>query len=96
MDGARQPNAVEEATKQLAFGFVPYCLESFYGFHNPSAIFILPVIVTSARLFRLRPNINSFDAFRRATSPDVIADELPWLCITMRQMEIYLIITVTK
>jgi len=79
MDGARQPNAVEEATKQLAFGFVPYCLESFYGFHNPSAIFILPVIVTSARLFRLRPNINSFDAFRRATSPDVIADELPWL-----------------
>lgn len=27
MDGTRQPNAVEEATKQLGFGFVPYCLE---------------------------------------------------------------------
>jgi hypothetical protein len=79
MDGTRQPNAVEEATKQLAFGFVPYCLRAFYGFHNSSAISILPVIVTSARLFRLRPDIKSFEAVRRASSPDVIADELPWL-----------------
>jgi hypothetical protein len=79
MDGTRQPNAIEEATKQIAFGFVPYCLDSYYGFHNSSAISILPVIVTSARLFRLKPNITSFEAVRRATSPDVIADELPWL-----------------
>jgi hypothetical protein len=79
MDGTRQPNAIEEATKQLAFGFVPYCLERFYGFNNSSAISTLPVIVTSARLFRLKPDVNSFEAVRHATSPDVIADELPWL-----------------
>ncbi len=79
MDGTRQPNAVEEATKQLGFGFVPYCLERYYGFHNSSAISTLPVIVTSARLFRLKPTINSFEAVRHASSPNEIADELPWL-----------------
>ncbi|MEK7992826.1 MAG: hypothetical protein AAB403_03375 [Planctomycetota bacterium] len=78
-DGTRQPNAVEEATKQLAFGFVPFCLEHLYGFHSSRAVSVLPVVVTSARLFRLRPEIRSLDTVRRAASPDDIADELSWL-----------------
>lgn len=78
-DGTRQPNAVDEATNQVAFGFVPFCLERFYGFHRSRAVSVLAAIVTSARLFRLRPNIESLDVIRKATSPDQIAEEVPWL-----------------
>jgi hypothetical protein len=78
-DGTRQPNAVEEATKQIGFGFVPFCLENFYGFHRSRAVCILPVIATSARLFRLRPEIDTFDSVRDATAPSEIADEVAWL-----------------
>jgi len=78
-DGTRQSNAVEEATKQLGFGFVPFCLENFYGFHRSRAVSLLPVIVTSARLFRLRPEIRSLDRVRAAGAPNEIADNLGWL-----------------
>jgi hypothetical protein len=78
-DGTRQPNAVDEATKQLAFGFVPFCLERFYGFHRSRAVSVVAAIVTSARLFRLRSDIASLDVIRSATSPDQIAEEAPWL-----------------
>jgi hypothetical protein len=77
--GTRQPNAVEEATKQLGFGFVPFCLENFYGFHRSRAVSVLPVIATSARLFRLRPEINTFDRVRGARAPNEVADEVAWL-----------------
>jgi hypothetical protein len=78
-DGTRQPNAVEEATKQLAFGFVPFCLESFYRFNHSSAIAVLPVIVTSARLFRIRPDVCSLATVRAANAPEAVADEVKWL-----------------
>jgi len=78
-DGTRQPNAVEEATKQLAYGFVPFCLDRFYGFHRGRAVSVLPVIVTSANLFRLRPNIRSLEKIRSASIPADIADEVGWL-----------------
>jgi hypothetical protein len=78
-DGARQPNTVEEAAKQLGFGFVPFCLENFYEFNRSSAVCILPVIVTSARLFRLRSEITTLGTIRAANAPADIADELPWL-----------------
>ena len=78
-DGTRHPNAVEEATKQLAFGFVPFCLDRYYGFHYGFAISILPVIVTSARLFRIRPCVRSLDALRTANAPEAVADEVKWL-----------------
>jgi hypothetical protein len=78
-DGIRQANASEEATKQLGYGFVPFCLENYYGFHRSRAVSVLPVIVTSARLFRLRPEILSLDGVRSAGAPDEIADELGWL-----------------
>ncbi|MGA2526939.1 MAG: hypothetical protein ABSF79_10030 [Smithellaceae bacterium] len=78
-DGTRQPNAIEEATKQLAYGFVPFCLESFYRFNRQRAVSVLPVIVTSANLFRLRPNIRSLEKIRSASVPADIADEVGWL-----------------
>lgn len=78
-DGTRQPNAVEEATKQLAYGFVPFCLKAFYGFHRSRAVSVLPVIVTSAKLFRLRPDVRSLDKIRSAGVPTDIADEVDWL-----------------
>jgi len=78
-DGTRQPNAVEEATKQLAYGFVPFCLEAFYGFHRSRAVSVLPVIVTSAQLFRIRPDVCSLDKIRSAGVPADIADEVGWL-----------------
>jgi hypothetical protein len=78
-DGTRQPNAIEEATKQLGFEFVPFCLENFYGFHLSRAVCILPVIVTSARLFRLRPEIDSLERVRAASAPHEVADEVSWL-----------------
>jgi|SRR5437773_4394385 len=78
-DGTRQPNAIEEATKQLGFGFVPFCLENFYGFHRSRAVCVLPVIATSARLFRLRPEIDTLDRVRAASAPNEVADEVSWL-----------------
>jgi len=78
-DGTRQPNAVEEATKQLAYGFVPFCLEAFYGFHRSRAVSVLPVIVTSAELFRLRPDVRNLDKIRAAGVPTDIADKVDWL-----------------
>jgi hypothetical protein len=78
-DGTRQPNAVEEATKQLAYGFVPYCLDMFYSFHHSRAVAVLPVIVTSAILFRLRPEIRGLERIRLAGAPSDIADEVSWL-----------------
>ena len=78
-DGTRQANAVDGATNQLAFGFVPFCLERFYGFHRSRAASVLAAIVTSARLFRLRADIGSLDIIRTATSPDQLAEAASWL-----------------
>ena len=77
-DGTRQANAIEEATRQLSFGFVPFCLERFYGFTRPPAA-VLPIIVTSARLFRVRHDVTRFEQVRQATAPLDVADEAAWL-----------------
>ena len=63
----------------MVFGFVPFCLEHFYGFYLSSAVCVLPVIVTSAHLFRLRPEIDTLDRVRAARAPNEVADEVPWL-----------------
>lgn len=78
-DGTRQPNSVEEATKQLANGFVPFCLDRLYSFNQIHAVSVLPIIVTSANLFRLRPNIRNLEKIRSAVVPTDIADEVGWL-----------------
>lgn len=37
-----------------------------------------PMVVTSARLFRLKPDVQRIDTIRQAGSPADVADELPW------------------
>jgi hypothetical protein len=36
------------------------------------------MVVTTAWLFRLKPEARSIDSIRKATSPTDVADELPW------------------
>ncbi len=77
--GVREENSVKDALNQIGFAFVPYCLDNLYSFcrFTPSAA--IPVIVTTARLFRLRPDICDITAIRNARGPEEIADELPWM-----------------
>lgn len=77
-DGTRQANAIEEATSQLAYGFVPFCLERLYSFTRPVTA-VLPMIVTSARLFRIREDVKRLEQVRQASAPLDVADEVPWL-----------------
>ncbi|HEV2501308.1 MAG TPA: hypothetical protein VGY31_17180 [Terriglobia bacterium] len=77
--GAREANSVKDATDQLGFGFVPFCLDRLYSFCKYTPEAVVPAIITTARLFRLRPDIRGIEALRQATGPEYIADELPWL-----------------
>ncbi len=89
-DGVKQDNAVNTAIQQIANGFVPYSLSTmfeyyidYYNTHDPNNFVpntaaLIPVVVTNADIFRLNPNIVDLDLIRNATSPNDIADELPW------------------
>jgi hypothetical protein len=76
--GQREDNAIHNALEQLAFAFVPFCLEHVYHFCADSPAAVVPAIVTTAKLFRLKPEIQSLDSIRQASMPRDIADELPW------------------
>lgn len=83
-NGMKQENAVEKAIHQLSNGFAPctlshafYLLDVIEGY-PPSASAVIPMIVTNARLFRLRPTLRSLEAIRDAAQPSDIADELTW------------------
>ncbi len=39
---------------------------------------VVPMVVTTARLFRLKPEAQSIDSIRKAAGPTDVADELPW------------------
>ena len=88
-DGTKQENAVYTALQQLANAFVPYCLRIMYEFylhgdedehaeHIPPAAAVVPMIVTNAKIFRLKPDIIDLDLIRSASSPDQIANEVDW------------------
>lgn len=89
-DGQKQENAVHTAIQQLANGFVPYCMEQFsynLDFYNyegdlrkfmPNITAVVPMIVTNASIFRLKPSVSDLDAIRKASSPEVIAEEVEW------------------
>jgi hypothetical protein len=76
--GLREDNAIHNALEQLAFAFVPFCLEHSYHFCARSPSAAIPCIVTTARLFRLRPEMQSLSTIGQATAPEDVADELPW------------------
>ncbi len=87
-DGQKQENAIYTAVQQLVNAYVPYGVASRlfdYNFtvvedaDNPFWVTALvPVIVTNATLFRLRPTVLSLDEIRNASAPAEIADEVEW------------------
>lgn len=76
--GQREDNAVHNALEQLAYAFVPFCLDRVYHFCEGRPTAVVPMVVTTARLFRLKPEVQSIDRIRKATAPTDVADELPW------------------
>lgn len=76
--GAREENAIHEALEQLGYAFVPFCLEWLYSFCTYSPVAVVPAIVTTAKLFRLRAEVQNVTTIRNASGPEEIADELPW------------------
>lgn len=85
-DGAKQDNAVHTAIQQLANGFVPYALSTMFGENfdldegqkYPMATTLVPLVVTNARIFRLRPDVHSLESIRDASEPSDVADEVRW------------------
>lgn len=92
-DGTKQENAVYTAVQQIVNGFVPCCLGRMFSynldFHNladpaeelnfmPDMTALVPMIVTNATLYRLKPQVTDLDSIRNATSPSEIADEVDW------------------
>ena len=76
--GSREENSIKEALNQLGFAFVPFCLDRLYSFCRYTPEAVIPAIVTTARLFRLRPEVRDITTIRDARGPEEIADELPW------------------
>ena len=76
--GAREDNSIHEALEQVGHAFVPFCLDRLYSFCTYGLIAAVPAIVTTAKLFRLRPEIRGVGTIRAATRPEEIAEEVPW------------------
>lgn len=93
-DGVKQENAVRKGTEQLSNAFLPYLLGSSFGYDLdrteyvpvvardpqfvPSISCVVPMLVTNARIFRLKPNVTDLDTIRKASEPTDIADEVEW------------------
>ena len=81
-DGRKQDNSVHTAIQQIANAFVPYSLSYLFDFligAKPSTtLALIPVIVTNAKIFRLKPSISNIESIREASSQNEIADELEW------------------
>ncbi len=83
-DGQKQDNAAGNAVKQLASGFVPYVLSHHAWLldvvpgYPPSASAVVPMIVTNAKVYRLRTDLTSLSKIRDAAVPTDIADEVGW------------------
>lgn len=97
-DGTKQDNAVHTAIQQLANAFVPHSLSTMFrhrlGVSRPTEVqssALVPMIVTNADIFRLKPDITDFDRIRTATSPTSVADPLEWtLCYYDPPMDLHL------
>jgi hypothetical protein len=76
--GAREENSIYQALEQLGYAFVPFCLDRLYHFCTFEPEAVLPAIVTTAKLFRLKPALQDLDLIRKASSPSDVAEELLW------------------
>lgn len=90
-DGTKQDNAAHTAIQQLVNGYVPRVLGSLFrynlDFYNsydseedflPSADALVPMIVTNAALYRLKPSVSDLSLIRDANAPPDVADEVEW------------------
>ena len=92
-DGTKQENAVATAVEQVANAFVHRCLSTMFryniDYHNvmdprdeltfvPDATALVPMIVTNAALYRLRPEVTNLDVIRNAVAPIDVAEEMDW------------------
>jgi hypothetical protein len=85
-DGTKQDNAIHAAVQQLANAFVPMCASKSFAFdldmespsELPTATATVPIVVTNASLFRLKPEIRDLEVIRAASSPSDIAEEIAW------------------
>lgn len=84
-DGQRQDDALYTAIQQVVHSFVPHVLSHGFSYNldvrqgfSPVVSAYIPMIVTNAALFRLRPSITDLAIIRSAKSPSDVADELPW------------------
>jgi hypothetical protein len=97
-DGRKQDNAVHKAVQQLVNGFVPYALFKMFYYNleviddaPPIITALIPMIVTNARIFRLKPESRDLAEIREATSAEEIADEVEWTwCHHDSSMELWL------
>jgi len=89
-EGTKQDNAVELAVNQIVTGFVACSLSNMFGYNIdytnawdedrfiPHVTALVPVIVTNARLYRLKAEVTDLDNIRSATEPSEVADEVQW------------------
>lgn len=77
-NGTRQHNELQKALHQVATALVPYILDYHYNFANNHPCAVVPMVVTSASLFRLREDIRTLDQVRSAEGPEEIAERVPW------------------
>jgi hypothetical protein len=90
-DGTKQDNAAYTAIQQVVNGFVPCALDWAFTYNidftnvvDPTEEFVpgvdalIPVVVTNAKLYRLKPDITDLDAIRKASGPVQVADEVAW------------------
>src|SRR5664279_2885792 len=52
--------------------------DNFGDPNRPPVLALIPMIVTNAKLYRLRTTVTDLDVIRSATAPAEIADELEW------------------
>jgi hypothetical protein len=76
--GDKQDNAIHNALEQLAYAFVPFCLDDVYSFCSSQVTAVIPTVVTTAKLFTLKPDIRTLEHVRDANAPHEVANEVPW------------------
>ncbi|MFA6217513.1 MAG: hypothetical protein WDL87_07700 [Candidatus Omnitrophota bacterium] len=89
-NGSKQDNAVCTAIQQLTNSFVPICMSTMFNynidFYNVReghdfqiySTALIPMVVTNAKIYRLKSTVTDIDIIRKAASPKEIADEIPW------------------
>lgn len=93
-DGTKQDNAIYTAAQQLINAFVPYgaggrLFDYNFTVRNPQVkpfwvTGLVPMVVTNARLFRLKATVQHLDEIRNASAPADVADEVEWTWCSVR------------